>query len=219
MATKRDLFRGAFSELTGAGDPTSFTIQGNLGVAPLENVWETVRIDCLTIERWPWTLVRSPVPGILYEGGDYRYRYPLLSLDPRPIGAGPIGVFESMRSKDAVVGWELRDNEVLYDGEAQIWITYQYDTPPTAWPDQFSEYVRLRLCEATAFTYSGSPELRADFQRRANDKRGEVVDSMQQTVPPKPLFTRFATIAARGTGFGQEPIEYSIDDQGRQRAL
>ena len=219
MATKRDLFRGAFSELTGAGSPTSFTIQDNLGVAPLENVWDTVRIDCLTIERWPWTLVRRSVARAACSDGDYDYCYPLGGLRPPAIGAGPIGVFESARSQDSVAQWALRANQVLFDGGEQAWILYQFDAPPETWPDQFSEYVRLRLCEATAFTYSGSLELRADFQRRANDKRGEVVDSMQQTVPPRAMFSHFATIAARGTGFGQEPIDYSIDDQGRRRAI
>ena len=215
MATQVDIVRGAFSEMTGAGARDNFTIEGNRQVDPILNVWDIVVRDALTIESWPWTVRRDPIARMPCTDGDYPYCYPLDALPFQPIGAGPLGVFDSADARQPVRDWSLRSNRVLYNGDVQVWVLYQYNAPPEAWTDQFAEYVRLRLCEATAFTYSGSLQLRQDFQRRAEEKKGEVVDSVGQATPPKALFRQFNTTAARlGGGY---PIRGTIfpDNPGR----
>ena len=211
--------RGAFSEITGAGRPDGFTIEGNRQVAPLLNVWHFVVLDALLLERWPWTLTRRPISRERTTDDEYMYRYPMAGLQPPPIGAGPVGIFGDVEGRTPVLDWALRDNAIYYGGEQQIWVVYQYNAPPETWPDQFAEYVRLRLCASTAATYGESEARQADFARRAKEKEGQVVDSMHQVSPPKVLFREFATVAARGSGFGHEPVRLRPGDDGVLRAV
>ena len=207
MATKLSIFNGAFSELTGG----RLIAEDHPSASPLNAVWETVRIDALTIETWPWVLSRYELPGVKLTGEDYEYRYPF-NPQPQAITTGPLGVFDSADSREPVVEWELRAGAIYFNGQSSVWVLYQYDAPVETWPAQFAEYVRLRLCEATAFTYSGSLELRADFQRRAEEKKGEVVDSTAQATPPKRLFRRFNTTGARlGGGYPIRRTQYPAD--------
>ena len=207
MATQLSIFQGAYSELVGG---VLASVNARPGRVLLAN-WNTVRITALTLQRWPWTVLRADLVRQRSDAPDYQYMYPF-SPTPKPIGAGPLAVYDGSRQRVPPGMWALRGGFIFTDS-MELAIEYQYDSNPGDWPDQFAEYVRLRLCEATAVTYTGSIELRQDFTRKAEDAYDRLTAAVAEVLPPQTLFDGFQTTQSRYGGLGYRPVILNADGQ------
>lgn len=224
MASRLTIWSGAFAGMAGGGFRTSaLDEQGNptdRQARAIAGVYPTLVVDCLLIEIWPWTLRRYELNRQDAPSHPYAYRFtpPATAVEQpgesppaeRIIGSGPIALYDDASDRETMTApWEPEGLAVYTDAET-LYGTYQYRAPEEAWPEQFAEYVRLRIMAETAGAYMGDPAAPDRFHRRAEQKLQQVVDSVNQVLPQQVLFERFQTTSGRyGRSF--RPIE-AIDD-------
>ena len=210
MATQLEIWSGAFAELVGG--PLQSLDDTSAG--PIRAIWPTTRHACETAEQWPWSkkriaLVRSEAPD-----RPWRYAY---ALPPDIIGPGPIGLYDSTSAQSPLTRWE-QVGDVVYADSEMLWADYQYAAPVEAWPPAFVEWVRLKICQRTAITYTGSESRAEGYKREAREQFNVLINAVLQASPPTQLFDAFQTTSSRA-GYHLEPIALRPDDQGRLRAI
>ena len=218
MATRLTIWSGAFARMTGAkglrsqaldadGNPTDRNAAGIAGVYP------TLVVDCLTVENWPWTIHRFALTRQAAPDHPWRYRHdpPPGRGDPQQqqaqpiIGPGPLSVYDDAQARlETDTEWWPEGLSVYSDAEA-LWGDYQYRSPEESWPEQFAEYVILRICAETAGSYMSEPGKAAEYMARAREKQQTLIDSANEVLPPQALFTRFSTTDVR-YGFYQDRL-------------
>ena len=225
--TRLDIWSGAFGAMVGGrltttaldseGDPLDDAAQ------PIAAVYPSIVDDALLIEAWPWTLARVALSNRDEVDGypeRYRYTMPAAILDPQGqavpdrerLSVGPRALYDSADVSEVTVqGWRLEGEYVFSDAEA-LWGEFQFKSPETTWPVQFAEYVRLRLIAETVPVYRADDGVQqaALYARKAEEKLGQVIDSVQQVEPPAVLFDRFQTTAARAGDY-LRPIALNAD--------
>ena len=215
MATRLSIWSGAFARMTGSqglrsqaldsdGNPTDRNARSIAGVYP------TVAIDALAAQNWPWTIHRFALTRRAAVGQPYRYRHdppPGLGNDPgqmqaQPIiGMGPLALYDNAdATTETEEPWKPEGLTVYSEAET-LWGDYQYRSPEEAWPEQFAEYVILRVCAETAGVYMNDPNAPQWFMQRAALKEQQLIDSANETLPPQALFTRFSTTDVRYGGY------------------
>ena len=244
MATKLSIWSGALATMAGA--PARSLTDRNLG--PIAAVWDTVSAACLTKNQWPWTITRTRLTSRSEATGYpeiWRFRLPersgnvpggnevdegtgrTVDEDTGLIGPGPLAVYNAESSFQPVTDWRHQafgsDGEFLFTDYPQIWIDYQFRAPVPTWPTQFAEWVRLKLCAATATIYTGSQSHAERCAREAEDVYNDLINATLQASPPKRLFDRFHVTQARyGFGDGVWPQHRTVAlhtfDDGTMRA-
>ena len=227
MATKLSIWSGALATMAGA--PARSLNDRNLG--PIAAVWDTVSAACLTKNQWPWTITRERITDRSEATGYpeiWRFRLPARSQadpgrlleeteDTGLIGPGPLAVYNAATSFQPVTDWRHQafgsDGEFIFTDYPQIWIDYQFRAPVPTWPTQFAEWVRLKLCAATATIYTGSQTHAERCAREAEDVYNDLINSTLQAMPPKRLFDRFHVTDVR-LGYGDFSWNRSIALRG-----
>lgn len=212
MATTTSIWSGAFAAMAGA--PLRSVDDRNAG--PIRAVWDSLRIACILEEQWPWTIRRSEDALAKQEAPSHPERY-RFTLPGDMAGSGPIALYNAADSYEPISAWRQQGRYALAD-EDTLWADYQYDAPVPTWPEQFAEWVRLRICEETAFSYTGSESRVEAFRRRAEKQFTSLINAVLQTGPPTVLIDRFQTTGAR-LGFGLEPVHLRAGDDGILRAI
>ena len=220
MATRLSIWSGAFARMTGGRglrsrslDEDGNPIDRNAGT--IAGVYPSLIIDCLTVENWPWTIARFGLVRQSAPDHPYLYRHtPPAGRGPDPgqqqaqpiIGTGPLKLYSDAAAREETdVDWEPEGLAVYSDAE-QLWGDYQYRSPEEAWPEQFAEYVILRICAETAGVYmAGDPQAPNSYMLRAREKQQVLIDAANEVLPPQALFTRFSTTDVR---YGHYPDRY-----------
>ena len=196
------------------GAPAESLADPNLG--PISAVWPTLRIACILEEQWPWTIKRTEDSLSRTEAPNHPEKY-RFQLPGDLIASGPLALYSAADSYEPLVNWRQQGLYALTD-EEEVWADYQFDAPISTWPDQFAEWVRLRVCEETAFTYTGSETRVESFRRRAEKQFASLINAVLQVQPPTQLIDRFHTTSGRA-GFGLQPIHLRAGDDGILRAI
>lgn len=220
MADRRTIWSGAFGEMVG-GELRSLS---DRNAGPIRAVWPTLVVDCLTKNQWPWTLRRTNLTQTRNdpEGSPrsdpflYRYALPAKTVVGEDgagtggrIGAGALAVYDRPDAEEQTdQSWELRGT-AIYTDMSRCSILHQFHAPEEDWPDEFAEWVRLRICQATVGTY-GNPARVAEFRSMAKEQFGDVVNAVAQVVHPRRLVDRWATTAGRA-GFELRPLQLNAD--------
>ena len=212
MADTTSIWSGAFAAMAGA----PLRSRNDRAAGPIRAVWDSVRIACILEEQWPWTIKRSAAALSKEEAPSHPEKY-RFTLPDDMAGSGPIALYNAADSYEAITGWRQQGLYAFADDDT-LWADYQYDAPVERWPEQFAEWVRLRICEETAFSYTGSESRVESFRRRAEKQFSSLINAVLQTSPPTVLIDRFQTTSARA-GFGLAPIHLRADDDGVLRAI
>ena len=214
MATRLQIWSGVIAELVGGGlRSNALDDEGNptdRNARTIARIYPLIVDDALTLDIWPWTVRRVGLAATATPDGAYRYRHAapagLPSPDPQNlpnaqqpiIGAGPVALYDGAQAQETTRSpWKPEGADILSD-VAQMWAEYQFRVWESAWPQQFAEYVRLRVCASTARAYTGQASDARDYHGLAKQKLQDVIDSVNQVRPPQVLFQQFQTTAHRG---------------------
>ena len=212
MARSRlEIWSGAFAALVGSDLRSLDDRNGR----PIAAVYPSIVEDALTIEAWPWSIARIALTArVAADGQPERYRFTMPDALPggQPeaeqsrLSVGPRALYDA---EDSVLPtrqpWRL-SMAYIYSDAQRLWGEFQFATMEETWPTQFAEYMRLRICAATAGVYTGDPANAAMYQRRADEKLSQIIDAVQQVEPPRTLFDGFQTTDTRYSGQGFRPI-------------
>lgn len=210
MATQAEIIENAFVRINGGALPNALT---NRNGVPIQRVYQTIKRSALLAEEWPWTLARVALTN-RDETTDQpeRYRFTLpegIGQGRRRLGAGPVALYDGMRSKVPTFAEYRVAGQFLYSDLPELWAEIQFDSPEEEWPEQFAEYMELRLCAAVVSVYKPDVGLQqsAMYRQEAREIRGEVSNSVGRVTPARPMFSEFATTSSRfGGGFELEPV-------------
>ena len=219
--TRLQIIQGAFTAMVGG----NLTSENDPNAQPITLIYDSIVDDALLIETWPWTLARGALQRDPAPDHPEAYRFTLPSAMPAPQGqpadvsrerlsVGPLAVYDSSGAKEATTQpWRLEGPYIYSDAEA-LWALLQFHAPETTWPVQFAEYIRLRLCAEVVGVYrpDEGAQLSVIYERRAEAKLGQVIDSVQQVEGPQVIFERFQTTSER-IGDHLRPIRYNADGQ------
>ena len=216
MATRLTIWAGAFARMTGGRGLRSSALDadGNptdRNAGTIYGVYPTLIVDCLTVENWPWTIHRFALTRQSAPDQPWRYRHdPPPGRGPDPaqmqrepiIGPGALAVYDSAQAREETNAEWWPEGLAIYSDAEQLWGDYQYRSPEESWPEQFAEYVILRICAETAGVYvSGDPSAPDRYKARADQKHEALIDSANEVMPPQALFTRFSTTDVRYGGY------------------
>ena len=219
MARDRlQIFQGAFTALVGGrllalDDPNA---------EPIALVYDSIVDDALMHEVWPWSLARVPLTDrdpAPDHAEAYRFEMPgFIPGQPdqtlERLSPGPLAVYDAV-DVDQVTSqrWHV-EGKYIYSDAMALWATFQFHTAETTWPVQFAEYIRLRICAEVVGVYKpdDGANLSVIYERRAEQKLAQVIDSTQQVEGPKVIFGHFQTTAGR-TGDYLRPV--TLNQQGR----
>ena len=224
MADRLTIWSGAFARMNGGRGLRSSNLDddGNptdRNASTIAGVYPTLVVDCLTVQTWPWTIHRFALTRQAAPDHPYRYRHdpppgrgqPGQQQAQRIIGPGPLALYDNADAREETEAqWEPEGLTVYSDADA-LWGDYQYRSPEEAWPEQFAEYVILRICAETSGVYTGNPADPDRYMARATAKEEDLIDQANQTLPPRALFTRFQTTEVR---YGGYPDRYRRVDLG-----
>lgn len=211
------IFQGAFAAMVGGA--LSGVDDPNAG--PIRLVYDSIVDDALLHEAWPWTLERvamsnrDPAPD---QPEAFRFTMPEALLTPlganipgrERLSVGPWAVYDAVGATDITLQpWRLAGDSI-YSNAQRLWAEFQFKSPETTWPVQFAEYIRLRICEETVGVYKPDAGEGPWYQRKAEEKLAQVIDSTQQVEGPQAIFDRFQTTATR-TGDYLRPVQLNRD--------
>ena len=216
MATQAEIIENAFVRINGGALPNALT---NRNGVPIQKVYGTIKRSALLAEEWPWTLARVALTNrddTVDQPERYRFTMPNAIqvagtdlVDRRRLGAGPVALYDAMRSKVPSAAVYRLGGIFLYSDLPELWGEFQFDSPETEWPDQFAEYMELRLCASVVSIYKpdeGAAQSQM-YRVQAREVRGEVSSATGRVQQGRPMFEHFATTASRfGGGFELEPV-------------
>ena len=215
--TQLQIFQGAFAAMVGGG--LTGTDDPNAG--PIRLVYESIVDDALLHEAWPWTLARvaltnrDPAPD---QPESWRFTMPdaLVTPQGQPIGGrerlsvGPRALYDAVGADEVTSQpWRLA-GPYIYSNAQRLWGEFQFKSPEITWPVQFAEYIRLRIISETIGVYKPDSNEGPVYERRAEAKLAQVIDSTQQVEGPQVIFSHFQTTGER-LGDHLRPIQLNRD--------
>ena len=217
--TQLQIVQGAFAAMVGGG----LTGVDDPNAGPIRLVYDSIVDDALLHEAWPWTLARVPLSNkdpAPDQPEAFRFTMPDALLTPlgQPVAGrerlsvGPRAVYDAEgASQPTPVPWRLAGPYIYSDAE-QLWAEFQFKSPETTWPVQFAEYIRLRIIAETVDVYKPDANQSPLYERRADAKLAQVIDSTQQVEGPQAIFEHFQTTRSR-LGDHLRPVQLNRSGQ------